>query len=259
MASTMKLQLFFFFIFFLLSPITSSHPHPLDSFTPSEFLLVQAIVNHSYPSSNHKLTFQYVGLEEPEKPDVKSWLSKDTPKPPLPRQAFVVIRLNKQTRELIIDLSKRSIVSNKVYNGFGYPVLTIEEQEAAADLALKYKPFLASISKRGLNISEVICSTQTIGWYGEEKTKRELKVQCYYLDGTVNMYLRPIEGISMSADLEKMKIYKYIDRAVHPLPKAEGTDYQASKITPPFGPHFNAAPPTPPGQKGFKMDGNVIR
>ncbi|XP_022722490.1 primary amine oxidase 2-like [Durio zibethinus] len=257
MASTLNVGLFFsvFFIFFL-SPINSK-PHPLDSLTPSELLKVRAIVNHSYLSSNNKLTFQYVGLEEPEKPAVKSWLSKPTTNPP-PRQALVVIRLNQQTRELIVDLSKRSIISEKVYNGFGYPLLTIEEQEAAADLALKHEPFLASIRKRGLNVSEVVCSTQTIGWYGEEKTKRELKVSCYYLNGTVNMYLRPIEGISMSVNLEEMKISEYIDRAVAPLPKAEGTEYRASKLTSPFGPSFNAAPPTPPGQTGFKIDGNTV-
>ena len=258
MASTLKVALFFsIFSIFFLSQI-SSKPHPLDSLTPSELLLVRAIVNQSYPSSNYKLTFQYVGLEEPEKPVVKSWVSKPTTKPP-PRQALVVIRQNQQTRELIVDLSKRSIISDKVYNGFGYPLLTIEEQEAAADLALKHEPFLASIRKRGLNISEVVCSTQTIGWYGDEKTKRELKVPCYYLDGTVNMYLRPIEGISIAVDLEEMKISEYIDRAVAPLPKAEGTEYRASKLTPPFGPRLNAAPPTPPGQTGFNIDGNIVR
>ncbi|KAK6265835.1 hypothetical protein QUC31_016672 [Theobroma cacao] len=258
MASTLKIALFFsIFCIFRLSPITSSKPHPLDSLTASELLLVRAVVNQSYPSSNHKLTFQYVGLDEPEKQLVKSWLSKPTTKPP-PRQALVVIRLNEQTHEIIVDLSKRSVISDKIYNGFGYPLLTIEEQEAAADLALKHEPFLASLSKRGLNISEVICSTQTIGWYGEEKTKRELKVVCYYLDGTVNMYLRPIEGITMAVDLEEMKISQYIDRAVASMPKAEGTEYRASKLTPPLGPRFNGAPPTPPGQTGFKIDGNIV-
>ncbi|KAK8502813.1 hypothetical protein V6N13_093381 [Hibiscus sabdariffa] len=257
MASPLKITLFFcIFAIFLVSPITSK-THPLDSLTPSEFLLVRAIVTQSYPTSHHNLTFQYVGLEEPEKPLVKSWLSKPSSKPP-PRQALVVIRLNHQTRELIVDLSKRSIVSDRLYGGSGYPLLTIEEQEAAANLALKHEPFLESIKRRGLNISEVVCSTQTIGWYGELKTKRELKVTYYYLNGTINMYLRPIQGITIVADIEEMKISEYTERDVPPLPKAAGTDYRASTITPPFGPRFNAAPPTSSGQRGFKFDGNVV-
>ncbi|OMO61212.1 Copper amine oxidase [Corchorus capsularis] len=258
MASTLKLAFLLFSIFFFLSPtFITSKPHPLDSLTPSEFTLIQSIVSQAYPSSKYKLTFQYVGLDEPEKPVVKSWLSKPTTKPP-PRQALVMLRLNQQSHELIVDLSKRSIISDKIYDGYGYPLLTAEEQEDAADLALKHRPFLASIKKRGLNISEVVCSPLTIGWYGEEKSKRELKVSCYYLDGTANMYLRPIEEIIMTVDLEKMKVTEYNDKSVSPMPKAEGTDYRPSKQTPPFGPRLNAAPPTPTGQTPFKIDGNVV-
>ncbi|XWS13629.1 hypothetical protein CRYUN_Cryun36dG0053900 [Craigia yunnanensis] len=259
MASPLKVALLFsIFSIISVSPITCSNPHPLDSLTPAELLQVRAIVNKYYPSPNYKLTFQYVGLEEPDKPVMLSWLSKPTSKTP-PRRAFVIAWLKKQSHEILVDLSKRSITSDKVYNGSGYPLLTIEEQEAAVDLAVKHEPFLASLKKRGLNASEVVCSTQTIGWFGEEKTKRELKIPCYYLNGTVNMYLRPIEGISIAVDLEKMKISQYSDRFVAPLPKAEGTEYRASMVTPPFGPRLNGAPASQPGKTGLKIDGNTVR
>lgn len=188
-----------------------------------------------------------------------SWLSKPTSKtPPLRRQALVVAWINKQSHEIIVDLSKRSIASDKVYNGSGYPLLTIEEQEAAVDLAIKHKPFLASLKKRGLNVSEIVCSTQTIGWFGEAKTQRELKIPCYYLNGTANMYLRPIEGISITVDLEEMRIAEYNDRFVVPLPKAEGTEYRPSMLTPPFGPRLNGAPASQPG-KPVRIEGNTVR
>lgn len=116
-------------------------------------------------------------------------------------------------------MSKRSIVSDKLYDGFGYPLLSTEEQEAAADLALKHEPFLASVKRRGLNIYEVVCSTQTIGRFGDVKTERELKVICFYLNGTVNKYLRPIGGITIAIDIDQMKISKYVDRAVPRCPK----------------------------------------
>ncbi|XVF63136.1 hypothetical protein PTKIN_Ptkin09bG0064500 [Pterospermum kingtungense] len=224
MASPLKVTMLSAMIFsiFFISPTTWCNPHPLDSLTPTELL-------------------------------------QPTSKIP-PREAFVIARINKQRYEIVVDLSsKRSIVSDKVYNGSGYPLLTIEEQEAAADLALKHEPFLASLRKRGLNVSEVFCSTQSIGWFGEERTKREVKVPCYYLNGTVNMYLRPIEGISITVDLEDMKISQYSDRFIAPLPKAEGTEYRASKIRPPFGPHLNGAPASQPGRRTLEMDGNIVR
>ncbi|XVF28867.1 hypothetical protein REPUB_Repub15cG0069300 [Reevesia pubescens] len=251
-------SIFSIFSIISISPITCSNSHPLDSLTPTELLQVRAVVNKYYPSSKYKLTFQYVGLEEPDKPVMLSWLSKPTSKTPS-RRAFVIAWLNKQSHEIIVDLSKRSIISDKVYNGSGYPLLTIEEQEAAVDLAVEHKPFLASLKKRGLNVSEVVCSTQTIGWFGEQKTKRELRVPCYYLDGTVNMYLRPIEGISIAVDIEEMKISQYNDRFVAPLPKAEGTEYRASKVRPPFGPSLNGAPASQPDKTGLKIDENTVR
>ncbi|WRX22041.1 Copper amine oxidase [Theobroma cacao] len=259
MASPLNVALLFsIFSIFSILPITFSNPHPLDSLTPAELHQVRAIVHKSYPSSKYKLTFQYVGLEEPDKPAMLSWLSKPTSKAP-PRRAFVIARLNKQSHEIIVDLSERSIISDEVYDGSGYPLLTIEEQEAAIDLAVKHEPFLASLKKRGLNASEVVCSTQTIGWFGEKKSKRELKIPCYYLDGTVNMYLRPIEGISVTVDLEEMKISQYTDRFVAAMPKAEGTEYRASMVTPPFGPLLNGAPASQPGRTGLKIDGNTVR
>ncbi|OMO50441.1 Copper amine oxidase [Corchorus olitorius] len=258
MASPFKILFFIFSIFSILSSITCSNPHPLDSLTPDELLQVRAIVLKAYPTPKYKLTFQYVGLEEPDKPVTLSWLSKPTKKPP-PRRAFVIVWLNKQSHEIVVDLSKRSIISEKVYSGTGYPLLTIEELEAAVELALKYKPFLASLKKRGLNASEVACTTQTIGWYGEMKTKRQLKVPCFYLEGTVNMYLRPIEGISIAVDLEEMKVSEYKDSFVAPMPKAEGTEYRASMVKPPFGPRLNGAPAEPGQIKGLKIDGNTVR
>ncbi|KAK8560744.1 hypothetical protein V6N13_026180 [Hibiscus sabdariffa] len=144
MASALKTILFFSIFTILFLSRVSSKPHPLDSLTPSEFLLVRAIVNQSYPTFTHKLSFQYVGLEDPDKQVVKSWLSEPSSQPP-PRQAFVILRLDRQTRELIVDLSRRSVDSDKLYRGFGYPTLTAQDQEAAVDLALKHGPFLESI------------------------------------------------------------------------------------------------------------------
>jgi primary-amine oxidase len=258
MASTLKLMLFLLFSIYTFSPVTSHEHHPLDSLTPSEFTLVRTIVKKSYPSPNHNLTFQYIGLDEPDKPSVLSWLSNPASKPP-PRRALVITRLEKQSHEIMVDLSTRSIVSDKVYNGHGYPLLTSDEQVAAMELAQTYEPFIESINKRSLNLSDVVCSTYSIGWFGEVKSKRVLKLLCFYTDGTVNLYLRPLEGITLVVDLDEMKIVEYYDRFIVPVPKAEGTDYRASKQTPPFGPRLHGAAFVQPDGPGFKIDGHIVR
>ena len=258
MATTLKLILFLLLSLHIFSLVSSYQHYPLDSLTPSEFTLVRTIVKKIYPSSKLNITFQYIGLDEPDKPTIHSWLSNPKSKPP-PRRAFVIARLDKQSHEIIVDLSTRAIVSNKVYHGHGYPFLTPDEQVAAVELPQTYEPYIESIKKRGLNLSEVVCSTYTIRWFGELKSKRVLKLLCFYIYGTVNLYVRQVEGITLVVDLDEMKIVEYNDRLRVPMPKAEGTKYRESKQKPPFGPRLNGAALVQPDGPGFKIDGHTVR
>ncbi|POO02202.1 Copper amine oxidase [Trema orientale] len=251
---------FSIFIASFSSSISSQNLHPLDPLTPSEFTLVQTIVQKAYSGSNQNLTFHYVGLDEPAKRTVLQWQSNPKTVQP-PRRALVHARFNKQTLEIIVDLSTRSIVSKQVHVGYGYPVFSFDEQEEASDLPLSYGPFIESIKKRGLNMSRVVCSTLSVGWFGEDKdvkSQRVIKVQCFYTEGTTNLYLRPVEGITMVVDLDDMKIVDFQDRIRVPVPKAEGTDYQTSKQRPPLGPRLNGATAVSPNGPGFKIDGHKI-
>ena len=146
-----------------------------------------------------------------------------------------------------------------MYSGHGYPLLTSEEQTAASELPLTYPPFIASIRKRKLKLSDVVCSTFTVGWFGEEKSRRVLKILCFYTDGTANLYMRPIEGVTIVVDLDEMKITEYHDRLTVPMPEAEGTEYRLSKQKPPFGPRLNGVSSMQPDGPGFKIDGHNIR
>lgn len=258
MVMVLKLALFSFLFIFTFPRISCLKQHPLDPFSPSEIKLVQTIVKKSYPSSNHyNLTFQYVGLDDPDKQTVLSWQSKSSKTPP--RRASVITRFNKQTHEIIVDLSKRSLVSKKVYQGHGYPTLSVDEQTLANELALKYEPFVKSVESRRLNLSHVFCSGFTVGWYGEGKGNRTLKLSCFYTNDTVNLFVRPLEGITVVVDLDEMKIVEYFDRFEVPMPKGEGTEFRLSKQRPPFGPRLNGVAMVEPEGPGFKINGHEVR
>ncbi|KAG5219271.1 copper/topa quinone amine oxidase precursor family protein [Salix suchowensis] len=248
-------------IFFLLSTLSifPTHPHPLDPLTPAEFTKVQSIVNNSYPKTNHSVAFHYVGLEEPDKTAILSWLEGSATKT-LPRQAFIIARINQITHEIIADLPGHKIVSDEVYGGYGYPVLTFEEQIAANAMPFKYTPFLESIRKRGLKVEEVVCSSFAIGWYGEQRrNRRVVRVLCNYLDGSVNLYMRPIEGITVTVDLEEMKILGFVDRSTVPVPKADGTDYRESSQELPLGSLLKGISIRQSDGPSFTIDGHTIR
>ncbi|KAA8527605.1 hypothetical protein F0562_035000 [Nyssa sinensis] len=259
MASSFKNLIFFLSFSQILSIILTHQYHPLDPLTPSELNQVRTIVRGSNPIPHHNLTFQYVGLDEPDKPSILSWLSNQSTKNP-PRRASVIARIDKKTHEITVDLSTHSIISDRIYDGHGYPTLTFEEQTAANKLPLTYAPFVASISKRGLKLEEVGCGSFSVGWYGEKrKTNRVVKVMCYYLDGSVGIYMRPIEGITTIVDLDEMKITGYSDRLMVPVPKADGTDFRGSKQKPPFPPRLKEITVFQPKGPSFTISGHSIR
>ncbi|XP_052190735.1 amine oxidase [copper-containing] alpha 3, peroxisomal-like [Diospyros lotus] len=251
------LVIFFFIILSHFSSLASAHP--LDPLSPSELQRVRTIVKESSRHSHgQNPIFHYVGLQEPDKTAVLSWLSGHTTQTP-PRQAFVIARLNQETHEITVDLSTNSIVSDQIYHGYGYPLLTSDEEAAATNLPLSYPPFLDSISKRGLKVEEVVCGALTVGWYGEKKSKRVVRVMSYYLDGTVNLFMRPIEGITVTVDLDSMEIISYRDRLKIPVPEAEATEYRATEQKPPFGPILRNIRVLQPDCPSFSWDGNKIR
>ncbi|GMN46677.1 hypothetical protein TIFTF001_015864 [Ficus carica] len=223
---------------------------------------VRTIVTTSEPNTS----FHYVGLDEPDKPTVLSWPTTSrnpNPSSSPPRRALVITRVNQTTHEIVVDLSKNAVVSDRVYGGHGFPLLTFDEQTAADDLILKYPPFAAAVARRGLRIEEVACGSFTVGWYGPrttgDKTKRVVRVMCYTYQGTANVYMRPIEGVTTTVDLDLMVIVGFRDRLVVPVPKADGTDYRESEQKPPFGPRLKGIAVVQPDGPNFAIDGNWIR
>ncbi|CAN0887015.1 Primary amine oxidase 1 [Linum grandiflorum] len=226
---------------FLLS--SSSFPlitrsHPLDPLSQTEINQVHLIVLNSSLGNLPNLTFHIVQLAEPNKSDVIAWLnshhsssSRSTTTTPPPRQAKVVVRADRKTRELVVDFATHSIVSNHVYTGHGYPPLSYQELFQASKLPLKDSKFTNSIKSRGLNISEVSCIPMTAGWYGETVTNRILRINCFYRGPSVNVFARPIEGINILVDVDSMIITSYADRFRTPLPKPEGTDFRTQNTT----------------------------
>ncbi|CAA0812296.1 Copper amine oxidase family protein [Striga hermonthica] len=138
-------------------------------------------------------------------------------------------------------------------------MLNGEEQALASELPHKYPPFVESITKRKLKLSEVLCEAFTIGWYGEKNTKRVVQVMCYYVDGTINFYMRPIEGIMATVDLDLMKIVGYHDRQMIPVAKGDGVEYVESKQGPLYDNRIKGMTILQQDGPSFTLDGNNVR
>ncbi|KAK3126781.1 hypothetical protein QOZ80_7AG0562390 [Eleusine coracana subsp. coracana] len=244
----------------------SSKSHPLDPLTAGEHSAVRTAVLASPLICDRPLTFHYVGLDEPDKADV---ISHEHGISSTQRRAFVIARAGGQSHELQVDItniSAPSVLSHAIHHGSGFPRFTTEEEVAAAALPDKYPPFAESVQRRGLDIEDVGCGVIAMGWWGSDEqakwgNRRIAKMQCFVIaDETANFYARPMEGVTLVVDLERMAIVGYKDRVRYPVPKAEGTDYRAEKVGPPFtGPAAAPGVVVQPEGRGFHIDGHVVR
>ncbi|KAL6656807.1 hypothetical protein ACP70R_004587 [Stipagrostis hirtigluma subsp. patula] len=240
-------------------------PHPLDPLSAAELTAVRAAVLASPLVPARPLHFHYVGLDEPDKPDVLAYAygGGAAAGSSLPRRAFVIARAGGESHELRVDVTDASsptVVSHAVHRGAGFPTLTLEEQFAAVALPPAYPPFVDSVRRRGVDMDDVLCAVFPVGWFGAPATARVAKMLCFVAGETANFYARPIEGVTMVVDLDRMAIVGYRDRVTYPVPKAEGTDYRAGKSGPPSdGPAPAPGVVVQPEGRGFHMDGHVIR
>jgi primary-amine oxidase len=142
----------------------------------------------------------------------------------------VVARVNGDTNVLTVDLSTGQVTVRETSSPSGYPVMTIEDMTAATWAPLVNANFNRTIIQRGINLADLACLPISTGWYGKsEENRRLIKVQCYSMEGTVNFYMRPIEGLTVLVDLDTKEVVEITDKGSNiPIPKAANTDYRYS-------------------------------
>ncbi|KAJ4843414.1 hypothetical protein Tsubulata_011664 [Turnera subulata] len=166
-----------------------------------------------------------LSLDEPDKEEVLGWKEGD----PFPlRKAQVIALWNGQSHILSIDLDKGRVTAHEIHHGSGYPTVSMNDLTVAIQVALSYKESNDSVVQKGVSLSDLSCITPSPGWYGpEEEGRRVIKVQCYSGQDTPNYYMRPIEGITVTVDIDKREVVKFsnIGRGI-PVPKADNTEYR---------------------------------
>ncbi|KAL5728108.1 primary-amine oxidase [Ranunculus cassubicifolius] len=235
--------------------------HPLDPLTIQEITKIKTILS-SYPNFSHLPSIHSISLYEPEKSQVWNW-NKGDPLPP--RQAQVITYMNGKSHVLILDLGSSSkVLSDVVNSGSGYPILTLEDLETAVSIPLTDSRFNKSITDRGVHFSDLVCVPLASGWYGpNEEGSRVMKIECFSKEGTANYYMRPIEGLVVTVDIDKKKVLGFRDtgRGI-PIAKSSDTDYRYSEQKKmkkenmiPINPISMEQPKGP----SFKVDGHMVK
>ncbi|XP_042486126.1 primary amine oxidase-like [Macadamia integrifolia] len=206
---------------------TKSPLHPLDPLTLQEFNKVRTILSSYKPFISSFPAIHSVSLDEPDKSIVLNW-KKGDPLPP--RKAFVIAYLEAQSHLLTLDLESSEITNHEIKHGSGYPALTFEDMASATKAPLKNPEFIEIITGRGVKLSDLTCAPLSTGWYGEsEEGRRLVKLTCFSNEGTVNFYMRPIEGLIVTVDVDAGEVLKisHTGRGI-PIAAATDTDYRHS-------------------------------
>ncbi|KAD6453467.1 hypothetical protein E3N88_08172 [Mikania micrantha] len=205
--------------------------HPLDPFTVSEINKIRSILLAYEPFSSSFPPVHTLSLDEPDKIQVLDWKAGD---PIPPRRASVISFIDGQTHLVTVDLNLEAVTGDVVSTGSGYPMLTTEDQFTASRVVLSDLEFNKSILARGVDFNDLVCVPLSPGRFGpDEEGRRMVKVQCFSSQNTPNFYMRPIEGLIVTVDVDKQEIVKLTDTGRDiPLPKGTKTDYRYTTQSP---------------------------
>ena len=223
--------------------------HPLDPLAPEE--IEEAVrVLRSQRDLGQRVKFESVVLKEPAKDSVLNFNGGDS----FRREAMIVLLDNdtEATYEAVVSLTDQEVTSWKHIPHVQPRVMLDELIECEA--AVRRDPKVReAIEKRGItDVDLLMVDGFSPGNFGieEPKGKRLAYARCLVRSSpTDNHYARPVEGVIVVVDLNKMEVLRVEDYGVVPLPPNPGnyaaefvkefrTDLKPLDIIQPEGPSF---------------------
>lgn len=206
--------------------------HPLDPLTENEIKMAVTVVKKD-KSLTEFARFPNISLQEPDKQTVLNFKKGDA----IPRQAFLVIlepRLNK-TYEAIVDTKASKLISWQEVST-GQPPLLDEEYEILDQVAKADIRWQEAMKKRGItDFENVIIDGWATGMMSEKEQssgKRLIRGITYYKGKDRNNYYgAPIEGLSVTVDLNNRQVFEVRDTGIVPFSKAN-FDYDEKTLSP---------------------------
>lgn len=234
-----------------------AHPrHPLDPLSAAEIAVAVATVRAAgtTPEVRDGMRFIEVVLKEPDKhvvaladayffpPFQPSLLPKTKGGPVIPRQLpprqarIIVYNMrSNETSVWIVELlevhaaargghHRGKVISSKVIEDVQPPMDAIEYADCES-VVKDYPPFKEAMKKRGIDDMDlVMVDPWCVGYYKEEDAPSRRLARPLIFCRTEsdcpmeNGYARPVEGIHVLVDMQKMEVVEFEDQKLIPLP-----------------------------------------
>ena len=201
--------------------------HPLEPLGAEEIGAASSILK-AEKGLGPTARFVFVTLHEPPKAAVQAGER-------VPREAFVVLyeRAQRATYEAVVSLTEEAVVSWRRIEGVQSPV-TFEEF-MACEAAVQADPrWQAALRARGVeDFSLAMVDPWAAGYLGPEDaaTERRFLRPLTWLrsEPGEHGYARPVEGLVVEFDLDRMQVTAVHDHGVVPLPPRPG-NYDAARM-----------------------------
>jgi primary-amine oxidase len=203
--------------------VRTATANPLEPLSPDEMREVAAVLRQDR-DLGPSVRFVTVGLHEPPKAEVIAADRGDGPAPE--RAAFVVLydREHQQTVETVVSLTSRSTTSWRVVEGV-QPSVMLEEFFSTEEITRNDPRWQEAMRKRGVtDFSLAMIDPWAAGYDLEDPQGRRLIRPLTFVRSREddNGYARPVEGLVVLVDLDRMEVIDVQDHGVVPLPEKAG-------------------------------------
>ncbi len=204
--------------------------HPLEPLSAAEIEATGAILRREGILTGATLVVSAT-LDEPSKEAVLAWREGD----PVDRRAFVVLRdrAARTTVEALVSVSAGAVVSRREVPGV-QPSVVLDELIEADGVIRADEGWQAAMRARGVeDLDLAIIDPWPAGWYDEaDDPERRLVRALTWVRAAPddNGYARPVEGLLVLVDLDRMEVVEVEDHGVVPLPPKSG-NYWPEAIT----------------------------
>lgn len=195
-------------------------------------------------------------LYEPDKDVVWAWKKGD----PLPnRQVFVTAKTAGTVREVIVDVTASTIISNQVVLGY-QPLIVGFEFGIACGIALDDPRTEQAILARGYFVNQTTCIPNTEGFFGDPNTvgKRIIGVNFYV--NRAYYWAYPLEGLIVRVDLVNDVVFEFVDEMnIGPTPPySPHAEYEEHLMNVPLRNDIKPTSIEQPQGVRFTIDGHMV-
>jgi primary-amine oxidase len=203
-------------------PARIAPPHPLDPLSAAELTAAVGLLR-----KERKLAASYrfvsCTLDEPDRKAIRE-------KKSVPRRAFVVLLDNATGTgyETLVDLTGKKVERFDALPKGIQPAIMIDEFAEAEEAVKRSPEFRTALKKRGVkDVNLVMVEPWSAGNYGtevaEDKGLRLMRALCFIRsEAKDNGYARPLDGVVVVIDLNRMKVLRVEDHGVVALPPESG-------------------------------------